>query len=212
MRTLILTSCLLLALSAAAQMPDAHFLAPRTKVIAQRSVFAHGYLHGYEEGFHQGDLDLQMAHTYRNMDHAKEADKSTGYRREFGERSYYDQGYRQGYRVGYGDGVSDRNFRAIDGVQRLVDSAAQPVSGEIAQPGKPSREFDSGFAAGYFAGQQQGLADARGSRPSTPSEPTCPMDTMHKAEYCGAYAKAYGMGYADGYVNQAHTAVVQAAK
>ena len=66
------------------------------------------------------------------------------------------------YRTGFG-----RSFRAVDEIQQL--SLQFPTTTDAPAPGQhphPSREYDSGFAAGYEAGQHLGLADARVSRAS----------------------------------------------
>ncbi len=198
-----LLCCLLLGISAAAQH-DAHFLAARTSAIAHHSAFAHGYLHGYEDGFSAGDLDLQMAHPPIIAERLKADEKASGYRREFGEKRFWETGFRQGFHVGYADAVGGRSFRAVDEVQRLGEPAGTKAV--------PSAAYDAGMQRGYVSGRAQGLADGRARRAESTVAPKCPLNGVHYEEFCAAFRGAYRMGYADGYVNVARPAVVQAAK
>lgn len=185
----------------AAQEKDAHFLIPRIAPTAHRSAFIHGYLHGYEEGFHEADFDIHMGRlgaTDAGREHGV-----SGYRNRFGPKRMFEAGYREGFRVGYADAAADRSFRAIENVESVVGplDSTQPVESTL---------VDEGVKSGYVAGQQQGLADARGQHEANPA-PKCPMSTgQTKQGFCTAYASGYGMGYQDGFVNQARTVVAQA--
>ena len=133
------------------------------------------------------------------------ADSHTGYHREFGSRHVFDSGYQQGFRVGYADGTSGRSFRAFENV---VTAGAF----ENPENDRATDAFDEGMRSGYTAGQHQGLEDAREQRQSNPS-PACPVNSgKTQKEFCTAYASGFGMGYSDGFVNQAKTVVADANK
>jgi hypothetical protein len=184
-----------------AQEKDAHYLTPRIAPTARRSTFIHGYLHGYEEGFHNADFDLHMGRVARG-DYAPEA-KPGGYRKQFGPKRMFESGFREGFRVGYADAAAGRSFRAIQNVEAASES-------DTATDVREMLSFDEGIRQGYIAGQHQGLSDARGQHESKPS-PMCPVKSdATKQEFCVAYASGYGMGYSDGYVNQAKTVVAEA--
>lgn len=181
---------------------DPHFLTPRLAPSAHRSSFIHGYLHGYEEGFHEGDFDLHMGRIARGdfgHDHG-----SSGYRKQFGPKRMFDAGFHEGFRVGYADAAAGRSFRAVENVEAASGAtAAEHTSENLA--------YDEGARLGYIAGQHQGLADARSQHESNPS-PACPITSgQSKQEFCAAYVSGFGIGYSDGFVNQAKT-VVAAAK
>lgn len=193
---------LLFPLLAVTQERDSHFLTPRLASSAHRSAFIHGYLHGYEEGFHEADFDLHMGRISRgDFGHEHGA---VGYRKQFGPKRMFDSGFHEGFRVGYADAATGRSFRAVENVE-AASSAVDP------QPVSESSTYDEGARLGYMAGQHQGLADARGEHASNPS-PVCPISSgKTKEEFCAAYGSGFGIGYADGFVNQAKT-VVAAAK
>lgn len=191
MRRFLVLSCLLLTPALLFGQTDRHFAAARLAQVAQRSVFLHGYLHGYEEGFHQADFDLQMGRIARG-EYLRDG-SPTGYYRQFGSRHMYNAGYHAGFGVGYSDGAAGRAFRAVDTVlaNGEIDAAVNPAL------------FDDGIRAGYIAGQHRGLDDARSQRSAAPS-PTCPAAAgQNQEQFCGAYKRGFGMGYADGYLNQA---------
>jgi hypothetical protein len=202
-RLILLLSCLAVSPGVVkAQSSDPHFETPRLTVAAHHSPFVHGYLHGYEEGFHQGDFDLHMGRIARG-EYARNT-SPVGYRKQFGSRQMYVSGYHEGFDVGYADAAAGRSFRAVDNVAAATENEHLD--------GKPSGVFDEGIRSGYVAGQHQGLDDARRQIESHPA-PACPVNSGRSIqEYCGAYASGYGMGYSDGFVNQAKTTVAEAKK
>jgi hypothetical protein len=189
---------LLFPLLTAAQERDPHFLTPRIAPTAHKSTFIHGYLHGYEEGFHEADFDLHLGRPLR----ADERPKLAGYRHEFGAKKMYESGFREGYRVGYADAATGRNFRAI---QNVVDAREADDSSDV----RESLPYDEAVRMGYVAGQKQGLNDARGQHEASPS-PSCPVSGNGKQEFCPAYARGFGIGYADGFANQTKMVVAEA--
>lgn len=175
-----------------AQSMDWHFGAEGSKNFFTHSAFAHGYMHGYEEGFHKGDLDLQMARTYKDVKEHEKYRKICGYRPEYGDRSTFERGYRKGYAVGYVDSYSGRSFRAM----QLVSEARTATS--VSAPNGSVANFDRAFMLGYDAGQTQGLEDGRANANAAALESV----QCHDAENCEAYRDGYRLGYSDGFVNQ----------
>jgi hypothetical protein len=209
LRPALLLATLLAAIFVGAQnTPDAHYIAPRTQAIARRSVFVHGYLHGYEEGFHLADLDIQMGRSLRDIAKCKEARDAQGYRREFGDKHFFQVGYREGLRVGYGDAVAGRVFRAIDQVEAISSASLNgSTSASAAGP-----VFDHGFSQGYAIGQRQGVQDGRRDPSFTPPLPVCPPQAPRGADvhmFCSAYLGGYRIGYADGFTNVAQPVASQ---
>jgi hypothetical protein len=206
-RAALLIASLLFASAMAAgdKPPDPHYLAKRTRAVVRKSVFIHGYLHGYEEGFHFADLDIQMGRSARDISKTKEARDAFGYRHEFGDKAFFQRGYREGLRVGYADGMAGRAFRAINQLQAI---------GEVAPPGVdvwPDPVFDQGFSQGYLSGQQQGLLDGRRDATSTPPAAACPaIPAQVQKSFCTAYIGGYRIGYSDGFTNVARPMLTQA--
>ncbi len=169
--------------------------------MARRSAFVHGYLHGYEEGFHQADFDLQMGRVARG-ESSRDA-TPFGYKRDFGSKQMFNGGFREGFRVGYADGVSGRNFRAVDTVMAALGASEAPST-------TSNGTFDEGVHSGYLAGQHQGLDDAR-RQVAAEATPVCPVNSGKlQQEFCSAYASGYQMGYADGFTNQAKSTLAEA--
>jgi hypothetical protein len=205
-RPALLLATLLAATFAGAQTnPDSHYLAPRTQAMARQSVFVHGYLHGYEEGFHLADLDIQMGRGVRDINRCKDARQADGYRHEFGDKHFFQVGYREGLRVGYGDGAAGRAFRAVDEIEAISTASLDGVT-------SPGRVFDQGFSLGYSTGQRQGVEDGRRDSSFTPPLPACPPQSPRSADagtFCSAYVGGYRVGYSDGFTNVARQATAR---
>jgi hypothetical protein len=202
---LVATLLTLAAIASAQKAPDPHYFAHRTRAIAQRSAFVHGYLHGYEEGFHLADLDIHMGRGVRDISKCKEAREAAGYRREFGLKHVFESGYRQGVRVGYADGIAGRAFRAVDELEAIGTVAPEAA--------RPDATFDQGFSAGYASGQHQGLEEGRRKLKFTPPLAACPplpAKALDQQTFCAAYVGGYRMGYADGFTNVARRGTAQA--
>jgi hypothetical protein len=203
---LLVAALLTIAAAASAQKaPDPHYAANRTSAIAHKSVFVHGYLHGYEEGFHVADLDVHMGRGPRDISKCKEARDAAGYRREFGNKRVFENGYREGVRVGYADGVAGRTFRAVSELEAIGTVAPDAAS--------PDTTFDQGFSAGYTSGQHQGLEDGRRNVTFTPPLAACPplpAKAPDQQTFCAAYVGGYRVGYADGFTNVARRGTTQA--
>ncbi len=178
----------------------------RTSAIVHRSVFVHGYLHGYEEGFHLADLDLQMGRSMGDVGKRKEAREGFDYRPEFGDKHFFELGYREGLRIGYNDGIAGRNFRAYDQLQEFGDLDPGPDP-------RPDPAFDEGFSQGYESGQRQGLQDGHSRELSsvpTAACPASPPDGSDEQSFCAAYVSGFHVGYSDAVVNATRPAIQQA--
>jgi len=205
-----LASCVFCAF-ATGQSDDWHLSENGAKALFARSAFAHGYMHGYEEGFHNGDLDLQMGRSFREVKNQEKFKKPCGYRADFGDRGTFEAGYRKGYSVGYIDSYSGRAFRAM----QLVHLARNQDSTDAAT--HPDRQFDRAFIAGYEAGQQFGLKDGRSEvKAAALDSVACGAVGEHadglEPQYCAAYQSGYQLGYSDGYSNQREAGQIFARK
>src|SRR5438270_9733174 len=103
---------LLSATAIAAAQNDFHLSKDPNRQIYLNSAFAHGHRHGYEEGFHTGDEDYQLR---KPAALEQKLPKNKGYRKEFGDKASYLQGYETGFRAGYADSYSGRAFRLLTG-------------------------------------------------------------------------------------------------
>jgi hypothetical protein len=166
------------------------------------SVFIHGYVHGYEDGFHNADVDIQMAHGFRDVSAMPDYKKVGDCPANTGEKSVYERGFRQGFRVGYVDGMSGRSFRAV---RSLRVAMAGLSTGEWNQRRRES--FEMGVQEGYYAGQSEGLHDGRTAAAFRRMEPGCTAldqnaPAAKDAAYCDGFRRAFSIGYSDGYTNQ----------
>ena len=166
------------------------------------SVFLHGYVHGYEEGFHNADIDIQMAHGFRDVSAMPEYKKVGDCPANVGDKSVYERGFRQGFRVGYVDGMSGRSFRAV---RSLRIATAGLSTGDWNQRRRES--FEMGVQEGYYAGQSEGLHDGRTAAGFRRMDPGCTAldenaPAAKDAAYCDGFRRAFSIGYSDGYTNQ----------
>jgi flagellar biosynthesis/type III secretory pathway protein FliH len=203
-RMATVTLLLFVCVAAQAQRDDWHMF---SRDVFVKSVFAHGYMHGYEQGFHNGDVDLQMGRSYRDVKVQQEYKKPVGYLDQFGDRHLFDSGYRVGFLVGYTDCLAGRNFRAA----QLLNPPHQAQYTRETVRFDPS--FDRAFRDGYEIGQRQGLADGRISEVSRADSSNCQVQTGQNektADYCAAFHDGYQLGYSDGFANQRGTGEVLA--
>jgi hypothetical protein len=173
------------ASSLAIAQNDYHISKDPNRQIYVNSAFAHGHRHGYEEGFHAGDEDYQLR---RGVSLQQKLPKDKGYRKEFGDKASYLQGYETGFRAGYADSYSGRAFRLLAG----SDSAVSQSNVEK----MAVRDFDQGIAAGYHAGYTNSadIADEPGIAESAAWR--CRQE-QHAETYCIGYGSGYVLGRAD---------------
>jgi len=166
------------------------------------SVFLHVYVHGYEEGFHNADIDIQMAHGFRDVSAMPEYKKVGDCPANVGDKSVFERGFRQGFRVGYVDGMSGRSFRAV---RSLRIATAGLSTGDWNQRRRES--FEMGVQEGYYAGKSEGLHDGRTAAGFRRMDPGCTAldqnaPAAKDAAYCDGFRRAFSIGYSDGYTNQ----------
>ncbi len=192
---------LLALLSTLLTAQDQHLEVNATRGVCGVSAFAHGYLHGYERGFHDGDLDLQMAHGRQDTKKMRDYRQSgREYRKEFGDRNMFVKGYEYGFRVGYADALDGTTFRAVDNLRSLAQDLPQvdPQSAPI---------LDQAITHGYLDGVSSGLHDGRKTNADyRPDGSDCELALRFKTPpatfYCSAYSLGYRLGYSDGFHNQ----------
>lgn len=166
------------------------------------SVFLHGYAHGYEEGFHNADVDIHMAHGFRDVSTLNDFKKVADCPSNTGEKKAFERGYRQGFRVGYVDGMSGRSFRAVQSIRLALDGlSASDWSA------RRHESFENGIEQGYFAGETEGLHDGRTAAAFRLLEPGCTAlgqssPATKDADFCDGFQRAFAIGYSDGYTNQ----------
>lgn len=179
---------------------DLHLRQDSAQRLYTASSFAHGYLHGYEMGYHYGDLDLQLSHSAKNVKTLR-GFKAGGshYRREFGDRSSFIEGYQSGFRVGYLDALDGSEFRAVLNMRELAQDLP-----EVDQAGAPI--LNQAITRGYTDGVKTGLSDGRTSADYRPDGSDCDLALRFKEPparfFCSVYSLGYRLGYADGFHNQ----------
>src|SRR5262249_222891 len=161
--------CLLLALATSvswAGEPDRHLDGDPASALYRSSTFVHGFIHGYEDGFKTADIVYQMALEQQDLEKFHQyREATTGYRREFGSKDDFRQGYREGFRSGYNDSLQNRSFRVV--------SAARQAAAGLKDPS--GKGFESGLVSGYRAAQnsptvESGLpCSAQSSQDSKPT-------------------------------------------
>jgi hypothetical protein len=188
-------------LSALALAQDRQLISDPNQELYGSSSFARGYLHGYEWGYHDGDLDLQLAHEVQDPAKMKDyGGAKRAFKKSFGDRDAFIKGYQYGFRVGYGDAIKGLRFRAVDNLRELAQDLP-PVNRESAPI------LDQAIVRGYLDGVRSGLHDGRSRKADyRPDRSDCQLALRFQKPpaqfYCSAYSVGYRLGYADGFHNQ----------
>jgi hypothetical protein len=182
----------LVAASWAQSGQDQHMTGDSVGLLCSHSAYIHGYLHGYESGFRAGDLDIHLNRSPRSMAEIKEFRREAGYRREFGNRSYFHLGYQEGFRAAYQDAWDGRAFRGFAQARRAADGYIDPA----VQAG-----FDRAIADGYHAGYVDGSSEPRPVADFQSTAESC-LNQRRNPRYCDAFTRGFQIGYSDGFLMQ----------
>jgi hypothetical protein len=186
-----------------AQLPERHLANPAAGELCRRSAYLHGYIHGYEEGFRIGDLDIHFSHQLRPLRELKEYREMVGYEADFGDRGFFQLGYREGFAAAYTDARRGSAFRGFAQLEQAAEGLSQSL---------PSgQEFDRAVAAGYSEGQRAAdrVAENGALQAATAQ---CHAIGSHDVAYCDAYLRGFGVGYRDRYASQRHSETAQTAR
>ncbi len=194
---LVITALALAGGSFAFAGTDSH-LQDQAAPIVLKSAFAHGYLHGYDVGYHIGDQDFQVGHVREAKD-IREA-KSPSVK---DSRPTFRAGYEEGFLAGYDDSVSGRDFQGVSALRWVAQG------NEVAM----DASFDLGMEQGYAAGHSRGMEDQVSDADFDAIATSCPVTQTGgpARSYCEAYARAYTLGYRDGYLAERQEAATQVA-
>ncbi len=189
-------SLLAMSFAWAGEAADAHLTRDPLRQFYARSAYAHGYMHGYEQGFHEADLDIHLGHVAKAVSQCKGYKSAGGYKPEFGDRSFYQLGYRQGFRAAYADGMRGDAFRALESLRRAADGLGGTANG---------KEFDQAFSAGYDGGYTEALQRPADLDHEQNATSQCLAGRHHTPTYCDNYARGYRLGFADASANPQRT-------
>ena len=191
----------LLAVNAAmAEQPDRHLDSTNhTHVLYQRSAYAHGYMHGYEDGFHNADIDIHMGRGARALDKIDDYRKGDGgYRSEFGDRHYFEAGYKEGFKEGYSDSIQGLQFRAVSEVRKIAAGMGKDQDSTLS-----GKDFDRAFATGYDVGRKNGIdAGTDEDGYATCRSNLSRLQVSDQTDYCDAFARGFSLGFSDGLVTR----------
>jgi hypothetical protein len=198
---LVLFAGNLLLIASAEQPPDYHVTQDPAHVVYANSAFAHGNRHGYEEGFHAADGDYHLRHS----PNWSKVSKANGYKREYGDKKSYMQGYVYGYRAGYADSYSGHEFR---GNQELIDFATDvpalvnqgPDVGKVVSnylPRPDTYTFDAGITAGYKDGASSTEATTYAPGLGAFASERCQVEHQLQTTFCNGYAIGFLLGKDD---------------
>lgn len=172
--------------------PEFHLREDVGRSLYSISAFAHGHRHGYEAGYIAADEDIHFGHNRRQL-REKDVTNYMKYRREYGDKARFRQGFIYGFIAGYNDSFDFRPFRLpewTEDVPAFRQASALPESDTPAGPDKDTRRrFDDGMLQGYrSAVGSQFAAD----HPQALAE--------QAASACQTDRRAPELGYCDGFV------------
>jgi hypothetical protein len=188
-------------IASAEKFPDYHVTQDPAHVIYANSAFAHGNRHGYEEGFHAGDGDYHLRHAPA----PSKPSKSHGYKREYGDKKSYMQGYVRGFHAGYADSYSGQAFR---GNQEIIDFAndSPGIENQRAYTGSVAANylqrtnfpsFDAGIAEGYKDGYSSTEATTYAPGLGAFASERCQIEHQTQTTYCTGYGIGFLLGKED---------------
>jgi hypothetical protein len=187
----------IMAATAFSQATDRHLTSGDSQALFKKSTYAHAYMHGYEDGFHNADVDIHMGRGERSVSQLEDFKACSGYRKEFGDKRFYRDGYRQGFSEGYADGINRRDFRAIAGARKAAVGLTATANDQGVE-----RDFDEAFSRGYASGRKSDADMVRGHAESDYALNLCQSKASHSKntnsrEYCDAFSRGFSLGFFD---------------
>ncbi len=179
---------------------DFHTREDQARRLYAISAFAHGHRHGYEEGFRIADLEIHVGRLERTL---READvPKADYKKEYGDRKQFQQGYMYGFMTGYKDSFSNRSFRLVewsDAVPPFDWMADMPQAEQGRAPDARLRaNFEDGIVRGYQAGMNRPGVDADVKALAAQAGKSCgEQDAARRDGYCDGYTQGFLLGVND---------------
>ncbi|HWC19726.1 MAG TPA: hypothetical protein VG498_22120 [Terriglobales bacterium] len=165
---------------------DPHLQPNPVGALLLNSSFAHGFRHGYDEGFRAGDLDVQMGRSPRlTVKPSQSRQAGHEYKRAFGNKESFQQGYETGFKDGYSDAMAGLDYRASERAHR----AAVGLTDALAPSRRPA--FDEGFASGYRSAQSSSAPQMILSPDYVLRYCESTLLGRHPVEYCSGFSRGY---------------------
>jgi hypothetical protein len=209
-RTSILLTCLCaapIAFCQAQAQGDFHMREDDARRLYRISAFAHGHRHGYEQGFRQADEELHVGHLQRTL-REKDVPKPKDYKRLYGNKNLFRQGFIYGFMAGYKDSFEERSFRLPEWTAAVPPFAWMsdlPQSeGEMVPDAKLRAGFEAGIVDGYKSGLITPVMDADSRAVASQAARICGSPSQARPEgYCDGFTQGFLFGASDGAANGA---------
>lgn len=173
-------------------LQEFHLSADAARTLYTFSAFAHGHRHGYEEGFRFADLTIHLGGLQREL-RERDVPKSMGYKREFGEKKRFRQGFIYGFIAGYNDSFSERSFRVPEWGLEETPIASLSALPQWDGPLQLNPELRAAFDEGMFLGYRAGMVSQAAPAP----EDTSLREKL--AGSCRGTEQAAREGFCDGF-------------
>ena len=176
--------------------PEFHLTEDVARSLYRISSFAHGHRHGYEEGFRYADMAIHLGAQRREIKEG-EVPRSMGYKREFGDKKRFRQGFIYGFIAGYNDSFGERTFRLPEWAK---DLPPLPSLSDLPQSDTPLQldtKLQAAFEEGVIQGYRQGLATAgeealEDRALAAEAARSCSSaDLAHKEGYCLGFTQGF---------------------
>jgi hypothetical protein len=206
----LFSTCLLFAAAAYSQddqqtLPgDFHTREDDARRLYSVSAFAHGHRHGYEEGYSAADEDIHQGRLQRAL-REKDVPKPRGYKKTFGDKRHFRQGFIYGYIAGYRDSFSERSFTLPSWATAIQPfswmSALPQAEGNSTPDGTVLAIFESGVMDGYRSGLATQVQENDAHALAAQGSQACRAEASRPDGYCDGYAQGFLIGVADGGVS-----------
>lgn len=201
---IVLGACLMAPAQERDPAGEFHLTADEGRRLYALSAFAHGHRHGYEEGYLAADAELQLGRRPREIRPDK-VPKAMHYKREYGDRKRFREGFVSGFIAGFQDSFADRSFRLPDwtrevpplpwSLEDLPQADGPPVPDRIARG-----IFDEGVAAGYRSGLKVPAADTASVALAAQAAGACEGLTVvpeSRQGFCAGFTQGFLLGAND---------------